>query len=256
MKHCLFVAIGITLTLAACQTYYAPTEAKSENLRVSTSEPVPATRSLAQIHPLDELIIPYRQSLDERMNTVIGEASMRLYKEKPESPLGNWMADAIHNQVNKLDIAPVDVSIQNYGGIRIPEIGEGEITVGKIYELMPFDNMVVVQEMTGLVVQRFFDHMAADGGWPISSGARYILQEEKAQQLTIGGEKIQAERNYRIALPDYIANGGGDCGFLSDLAQENTGVLVRDILIDEVVDQAAVGSPINAKIDGRISWGE
>ncbi|MEL6655798.1 MAG: 5'-nucleotidase [Bacteroidota bacterium] len=256
MKHRLFFAIGATLTLAACQTYYAPTEAKSENLRISTSEPAPATRSLAQIHPLDELIIPYRQSLDERMNTVIGEAGTRLYKEKPESPLGNWMADAIQRQVSKLAIPAVDVSIQNYGGIRIPEISEGEITVGKIFELMPFDNMVVIQEMSGLMVQRFFDHMAADGGWPVSSSARFIIQEGTAQQLTIGGEAIQTDRSYRVALPDYIANGGGDCDFLSDLAQENTGILVRDMLIDEVVDQAAAGSPIIGKMDGRISWKE
>ncbi len=256
MKHYLFAVLGIILTFPACQTYYAPTGAQTKNVRVSTAEPASASRTVAQLHPLDELIVPYRQSLDERMNSVIGEAKVRLYKERPESPLGNWMADAIQNQVNKLDVNPVDVSIQNYGGIRIPEISEGDITVGKIFELMPFDNMLVILEMSGLMTQRFFDHMAADGGWPISSGANFVLLEGRAQQLTIGGETIQNDRTYRIALPDYIANGGGDCDFLRELAQENTGLLIRDMLIQEVVDQAEAGSPISARLDGRIRWGE
>ena len=253
MKHCLIAVLGIALALPSCHTYYTPSEAESRNLRVRDFAP-PGQDTEA--HPLDEIIAPYKESLDERMNTVIGRANKTLTKQRPESTLGNWMADAMQNQVNELDVQPVDVSIQNHGGIRVPELNEGDVTVRHIYELMPFDNLMVILDLSGPMTQRFFDHMAEDGGWPISSGASYVLLQKKAQQLTIGGEAIQADKVYRIAMPDYIANGGGDCDFLRDIPQENTGMLVRDLLIKEVAARSAAGEPITAKVDGRVRWGE
>lgn len=210
----------------------------------------------ASTHPLQAIILPYKASLDEQMNTVIGSASKRLYKERPESTLGNWITDAIQNQVNRLDIEAVDLSVQNYGGIRISEITPGDITVGKVYELMPFDNMVVVVEMSGRMTQRFFDHMAAGGGWPLSKEASYVLQQDRAKQLRINGKAIESDQTYRIALPDYVANGGNNCDFLMELPRENTGFLVRDLLIKEVIRQTEAGSSIEASIDGRVIMGD
>ncbi len=232
-----------------CNKYYQPSQANAENLRVKTSATTDGSP-----HALEDIISPYRATLSERMNTVIGQAEERLFKKKPESNLGNWVADAVHNQALQLSKSPVDLSIQNYGGIRIPEVTAGDITVGKIYELMPFDNILVIVEMDGIMTQRFFDHMAADGGWPISKEAKYILAEDGALNVLINGQPIQTDQTYRISMPDYIANGGGNCDFLEDLPRENTGRLVRDALIDEVVQRTEAGETISAQLDGRVRW--
>lgn len=205
-------------------------------------------------HALEDIISPYRSSLSEQMNTVIGTAQERLFKQKPESNLGNWVADAVHHQAVQLSRDPVDLSIQNYGGIRIPEITAGDINVGKIYELMPFDNLLVIVEMSGTMTQRFFDHMAADGGWPISKEAKYTLEAERAKNVLIDGKPIDLNGTYRISMPDYIANGGGNCDFLRELPRENTGKLVRDALLEEVIQQTKAGEQIYAVVDGRVRW--
>ena len=249
MKHILFTVLVVALF--GCNTYYQTKNATTENLRVQTSAPADS-----ETHPLEAIIEPYKSSLDEQMNNVIGSASKALKKERPESSLGNWIADALQNQVNQHLSLPVDVTIQNYGGIRIPEIPPGPIRTGKIYELMPFDNMVVVMNLSGLMTQRLFDHMAAGGGWPVSKEAQYVLQQGRAKQLKIHGKPIQAEATYRIALPDYVANGGNDCDFLKDIPREDTGQLVRDLLIDEVKEQASKGQRIEASIDGRVRMGD
>ena len=86
--------------------------------------------------------------------------------------------------------------------------------------------------------------------------AQYVLQQGRAKQLKIHGKPIQAEATYRIALPDYVANGGNDCDFLKDIPREDTGQLVRDLLIDEVKEQASKGQRIEASIDGRVRMGD
>ncbi|MBL0145080.1 MAG: 5'-nucleotidase C-terminal domain-containing protein [Chitinophagaceae bacterium] len=44
----------------------------------------------------------------------------------------------------------------NYGGIRLPAIPAGNITRGKIFELAPFDNIIVLQKISGKTFQAFF----------------------------------------------------------------------------------------------------
>ena len=56
---------------------------------------------------------------------------------------------------------PVDFAVINYGGMRIPAIPKGPITRGKIFELMPFDNLLVVVRLDVSILTQFINHMAA-----------------------------------------------------------------------------------------------
>lgn len=239
----------LIVALSACRSFYSPAELEQVNYRMSSSQD--------GSHPLDSLIAPYKMALDAQMNAVIGQVSTRLYKEKPESPLGNWVADALQAETMLLTNKPLDASVQNYGGLRIPELPAGPVTLGKVYELMPFDNMQVILEMDGATVQRFFDHIAADGGWPVSKEVQFVLQGQRAKLLTINDKAIDPAATYRIAMPDYIANGGGDCDFLRDLPRENTGQFVRDLLIRHVERLTEQGLPVAANTqESRILRGD
>ena len=200
------------------------------------------------------LIDPYKMELDERMAEPIGYVAEAMPKARPESTLGNWLADLLAEQANRLSTQPVDFAIQNYGGIRIPELPAGPLNVGKVYELMPFDNMLVILELDVELLRTFCNQMAADGGWPQSAALRYVINDQQAEDIRINGEPIKSGTTYRVALPDYIANGGGDCDFLVEQEQENTGRLIRDLIIEHVRAQGSTaGDPINSQLDGRLT---
>jgi len=246
LTYCLLLAS--TLISFTCQRHQLPTTADTSSYRMDRGQAAP------EDHPVAMILAPYKNTLDEQMNIAIGTSAQRLYKQKPESPLGNWMADALQQQGKKLSRKAISASIQNYGGIRIPEIPEGPVSLGKMYELMPFDNLLVIVEMTGPQVVQLFNHIAADGGWPVSSEVQFVLNDQKAQRITIDGKALLSDQQYYIAMPDYIANGGSDCDFLIGLPREDTGVLIRDLLIEEVRDLTAAGKNMEAKVTGRINW--
>ncbi|RMF03001.1 MAG: hypothetical protein D6772_02715, partial [Bacteroidetes bacterium] len=165
MKSIIFLCY-CCLALLGCSSYQLLTHATAEYYVIS-----PATDTLAST-PLTErierLVEPYQTELDSRMNEVIGRAARAMPKGQPESALGNWIADALQAKALQLSTHKVHASVQNYGGIRIAELPAGAITVGTIYELMPFDNTLVIVELSAPMAQHFFDHIAAKGGWPVS----------------------------------------------------------------------------------------
>jgi len=199
---------------------------------------------------LEDLIAPYRTNLDKAMNSVIGQAGIKLTKGKPESTLGTFVANLLLESARSADPTPVDFAMQNYGGIRISEIPEGDITTGKIFELMPFDNLLVVVDCPSKIAKRFINDMARSGGAPLSSNISFSIVEKKAEHIKIDGKAFDESRNYRIAMPDYIANGGGGKDYLIDLPRLDSEVLIRDAIIEYVTNHEG---PIAPKLLGSIS---
>ena len=83
------------------------------------------------------IIIPYQNEIEAQMNEVLTFNINALNKGKPQSTLGNFVADLCLNYSN------ADMCILNNGGLRT-NINIGYVTRGKIYELMPFDNELVL----------------------------------------------------------------------------------------------------------------
>ena len=103
--------------------------------------------------------------------------------------------------------------------------------------------------MDGTLLKTLVNHMAASGGWPVSKGLRYTIVQSKAQDIRINGKAIDESVTYRVAMPDYVANGGSNAAFLRAVVQESTGRFMRDALIEYIQDQK---QPISVKIEGRI----
>ena len=108
---------------------------------------------------LVKMLQPYAVSLNATMNRVIGFSNNAFNVKQPESAIGNFMADCIKRMAEKKFDRKVDAGFINHGGIR-SYIPKGNITVGKIFEVMPFDNLVVLQEVKGNVLQQFLDKTA------------------------------------------------------------------------------------------------
>ena len=198
------------------------------------------------------LIAPYQTQWETEMGGVIGACSVDLKKQRPESNLGNWMADAIHRQAEKQLGEPVDFALQNYGGIRIPEIKKGPISKGKIYELMPFDNKVLVLYLRDTEVLELIQHLAQSRGWPLSYGIKAKQLDATTFDIKIDGQPLQKDKIYKVAIPDYIANGGSGSFFLKDKKRIDLGFFVRDGLIDDLKTLTENGQVIDSVIEGRL----
>lgn len=198
------------------------------------------------------MIEPYSTELDKEMNQVIGSCAKDLTKAKPESKLGNWMADLIHKKSEAYYGKPIDLALVNYGGIRIPTLSQGEISKRTIFELMPFDNMLVVLHVDASTMLQLFERMAEYGGWPVSHQVKYIINNDQPEEITIHGKPIDENKIYTIALSDFIANGGDKCFFFEDKKREMLGRLFRDALIEGVEDLQKEGKQVDGEIEGRV----
>lgn len=200
---------------------------------------------------LSKMLQPYATSLSATMNKVIGFSNNNLSAKQPESGLGNFMADCMRTMAEKKFAKKVDAGFINQGGIR-SYLPKGNITVGKIFELMPFDNLIVLQEVKGSVLQQFLDKAAADGGWPVSAGLTMGIKDKKAVNVTLNGKPLVTDAMYVIANSDYVANGGSDCDMLRKIPQVNKGYLLRDALIEFVTNLTQQGKPVDFTIENRV----
>ena len=181
---------------------------------------------------IEKIIAPYKEKLGNEMDEILAQNEQDLRKQKPNSFLGNWFTDILHEQGEKLTNLEIDFAAQNHGGFRIPVVPKGPIPVGKIYELMPFDNTLIILELDGSTTKKLIDRIADYGGWPISKGLSFVLDDGKASNILINGKALDLQGTYTIALPDYVANGGDDCEFLKGQKAINTGVFIRDVVIN------------------------
>jgi len=140
----------------------------------------------------------------------------------------------------------------NYGGLRVPLLPAGNITKGMIFELMPFDNFLTVMELKGNVVQQLFDHIAAQGGWPVA-GVRFEIFDGKASEIQISNKPLEEERIYQIIISDYLADGGDNLLFLRLEKRTNTGIFIRDAILEYLQKQTHEGKPIATHLDNRVT---
>ncbi len=183
---------------------------------------------------LDKFISPYKKQLDAKMNEVIAYSEREMNKRQPNSTLGNWFADVLLGEAEYVFKREIDIAMQNYGGIRVPFLKRGDITVGNIYELMPFDNKLVLLTMDGKLLQQLLDRVAEKDGWPVSNTLRFAINGDRATDIFIKDEPIDMSKKYTVAIADYIANGGDNCFFLEQAEREDKDVMIRDLIIDHL----------------------
>jgi 2',3'-cyclic-nucleotide 2'-phosphodiesterase (5'-nucleotidase family) len=230
--------------LFSCHSSYQATTLQYNGYRVSDSvSKDPAVQSMLQ---------PYSEQVNKTMNEVVGVNPVSLEKKSPESTLGNFMVDAFLTMAAKKYQVPVDVSIMNYGGIRLNQLPAGNVTNGKIFELMPFDNLLVLQKMKGSVLQQLLDLAAAKGGWPVA-GMTMQIKDKKAVNVTVGGKPLDPDAMYTVVNSDFLANGGDNAEMLRTIPQITNGYLMRDALFDYIKFLKSQGKNISANLENRVS---
>jgi 2',3'-cyclic-nucleotide 2'-phosphodiesterase (5'-nucleotidase family) len=242
----LFSYLWIVLLLLgvnACTTYYAPSKLQWKDYRVAGNK--------TQDSALLQLLKPYSDSINSTMNGVIAEVAETLEKKQPDGALGQVLTDAMREMAEKKFNTKVHGAFINNGGIRLPVLPKGPLTTGKVYELMPFDNLLVLQQLSGRQLKELLDHIAKRGGWP-ASGITYDIRQQQAVNIRIGGEPFDENGTYTIGNSDFIANGGDDCVMLKTIQQQNRNILLRDVFIEYFSGMQAQGRKITAPAGVRV----
>ncbi len=224
----------------------------SPKLQLAGSEKnlYPISSDIAKDEKIVEYYLPYKKRVDSLLNGIIAVSAIEIVKGRPEGPLNNLMADAM-SAAGKSRGIHFDLAYTNYGGLRVP-LPKGDIPLFKVYELMPFENLITTVKFSGQDMQSFFDYMASMGGDPIS-GASFTIRNKKATKIKINGQDFDPGKSYTVLTSDYMAN-GGDGGeiFLKSTDRKEYDLKLRDALILYLQQQTSEGKILNPKHDGRI----
>lgn len=243
-----FLLLGIALlSLTACKT----TSLQVAN--VQTQKNISINKELKDDEGFAKFIEPYTLKLNKEMNQKISYTQVDLTKEGDNSNLGNLLADYTFDGADVWTKANlnknVDAALINIGGIRTT-IGKGDILLKNVFEVMPFENEVIIVKMKGSDVQGLFDYYAKT---QVNNPVSHLYIETNNGQLTktlINGKVVNPNQDYYIATSDYLALGGDNMKFFSKGESIPTGIKLRDLFIDYFKKNAE----INPKEDIRLNF--
>lgn len=196
-------------------------------------------------------LAPIKEDLEKQLGAPIGYAPEALRVYQPECPLLNWASDALLAIARQKCPEPVDVAVVNIGGMRC-EWAAGDIAFRNVFELMPFDNMLVVLTLKGSDLQQLCEIFAYSGGQGVAGMRIKAIGDRVMQQdalVTINGNPIEMDKTYTVATSDYLSQGNdGMLPLKNHIQCWNSEEKIRDLYI-EYIKQVKV---VEAKVDGRM----
>jgi 2',3'-cyclic-nucleotide 2'-phosphodiesterase (5'-nucleotidase family) len=229
----------------------------ASKLKKVESTSIELNAQAADDREFEELIAPFKNKMDSIMNDVLVVSEQPLTKGLPEGNLGDFVTDALLKKTNDFykpaDKAPVNIYLLNNGGLRTA-LPKGNITRGNAFELMPFENAIVVLTLSGEKTKQMFEFIVESNGLPFA-GARVKAKEKKIVELKISGKEINTNATYKVATSDYIAGEVSKYFFFKDaIKTEVLKYTLRDAIIDYMVEENKKGHALKATIDGRIKY--
>lgn len=199
---------------------------------------------------MNDSVARFRKIVDAETARIIGEARDNLTKDGNQSSLGNFVCDALRFVSDEKLGKPVDIVLINRGGLRA-NIAKGNISVGNIFEVMPFENEMVVVKIKGASLVKFLP-MLVEKMHPFY-GLKIKIVNHKVISATIEGKEIEAEKEYLVVSSDYLYNGGDNFNFLREGGEpQYLDIKIRDAIIRYCENQASHEKKIIAYTDDRL----
>jgi 2',3'-cyclic-nucleotide 2'-phosphodiesterase (5'-nucleotidase family) len=176
-------------------------------------------------------IAEYKVKVDNETNKTIAVSTDALLKDGEESTLGNFVCDAL-NYSGSMEFSgkSIDMVVMNRGGLRV-NLPKGDIKVINVFELMPFENELVLVTISGEKllegIQTIIEKKHA------FLGLKLKVENNKLLEATINKTSIDTSKNYTVLTSDYLANGGDNFSFFKDPISVQKGNLkIRDAIIN------------------------
>ena len=201
-----------------------------------------------------QLFTPYKKKMTNEISKSLSFSPKILERTDGnlQSTLGNLVADLSYEKANELfknkTGKTVDFSMSNYGGIRAA-IMKGDVTVSNAFELMPFDNTLVVVELNYDKIKALFNYFVAKKrAHPLSKNIQLTIKNDSYNVL-INGKAIKKDRTYFIATSNYLQKGGDGMIFFSEPESLfDSNFLIRDAIVDYFESK----DTLSANLDNRV----
>lgn len=237
------------------------------NVVSATGEPIVMDGSVVEDAGTVERVAEAAVPLDEIRNRVVASTTAAIDGNRDscravECQMGNLVADAM---VDRVADQGVTIAIQNGGGLRA-SIDAGEVTMGEVLTVLPFQNSLATMQLTGVGVIAALENGVStveDGGgrFPQVSGLRFTWDSSVAPNegrvvevlVNDGGNWVPIDPDgvYGVVTNNFMRSGGdGYSVFASE------GMNAYDYgpgLEDVVADYMAAGGAYTPYTDGRIT---
>ena len=188
---------------------------------------------------------------EQGMDEIVGSTAVYLSRINvdAQSLMGNTITDAMRYATD------ADFAFLNLGGVRA-DIKSGPVTYRNIFDVMPFDNMVVSFKCTGEFLRRIIETRVEGGRHGlVVSGVNVVYSKkrpnfDRVTSLKVGGEPWNKDKIYTCVTTDFLLQGNAGLTILTRLPDED--ILHHQLnLRDAIVDYFRKNSPIKTKIDDR-----
>jgi len=168
---------------------------------------------------IEAFIKPYRSHVNKTLDSVLAYAP-KTYSKKDgtlNTAIGNLMADIVLEQASPIFQSKtenaIDMVLLNQGGIRAP-ILKGNITARTAYQVMPFENSIIVVEMKGVHIKKLVHYLQKSKKAHPISGLQLIVDSNfDIVKVLINDKEIKDEEVYFVATNDYLYHGGDEMDF-------------------------------------------
>ncbi len=236
--------------------------------------------SLTPDQEIQAIVDYWMDQADEMRNVVVGQITGPITRARnsagaedrgAESSLGNLVADA---QLWATRDQGAQIAFMNPGGLRSdisydPPGGSGsdDVTYGELFNVQPFGNTVNTITLTGAQIRQVLEQqwqIQSDGSerklhLGVSAGFHYVYDPTRPigdrvdpRQITLNGEVIDPEAEYRVTANSFLTEGGD--GFTA--LAEGTDLVTGPVDIESFVEFFRQNSPVSPPPTNRTEEGE
>lgn len=245
MKSIYFIFFLLLVSWSCKETPFHKSSSKSDIL--------PISEHITVDDSIEQYILPYRTHLNKTLDSTLAYAPETYSKKDGDlnTAIGNFMADVVFEKGNPIFKSrtgfEIDGVLLNHGGIR-SVISKGNISSRTAFEVMPFENSIVVAALKKEQLEDLLIYLAREKkAHPIANMSLQLNSLNKVKHFSINQKPLE-DKTYYIATSDYLANGGDSMDFFTKADTiYNTNYKIRNALIDyfKTVDT------ISPKIDNR-----
>lgn len=228
MKRFFFVSLATILLTFSCKTTsWVKVDTSFKNIKID--------ENIKENQVFNDSIIPFKKQIDDKLNIVLTKNPSDLTKitQFLNTPLGNLIADATLTQALK-KYKKTDFVLLNWGGIRA-NLPKGNVTLRSVFEIMPFENKLVVAELSGEKMFEMAEYLIKNQvPHPISRNFELQFDSKnKIKTFKIKGKVVSKNKKYFVCTTDFLLKGGDKMSFFENpVSVKDLDYILRDALID------------------------
>ncbi|WP_233268570.1 5'-nucleotidase C-terminal domain-containing protein [Cellulophaga sp. L1A9] len=227
------IVIIVTITCFLSCKQEKPVLIQISGTQIAITDTIDSTVSI------EEFVAPYRDRINEVLDSTLAYAPTTISKNDGalNTTAGNLMADAVLELTAPIfksrTGSTLDLVLLNHGGIR-STISAGNVSARTAYEIMPFENTIVVVGLKGDAILEMVNYLIKSKKPHPLAGLQITLnKDDSIHEIRIQGQLFDESKTYYVATSNYLVNGGDHMDFFKNkVTFTETDYRIRNIMID------------------------